>query len=84
MKAKEQSTNEKKSNTFLKEMVKQVFFFFFFFYLSSLNKNNVNQKNTILKQNIVFKKSRCGILGQVWYLILMIPDLCHLSFLRAK
>ena len=22
----------------------------------------------------------CGILGQVWYLIVMIPDLCHLSY----
>ena len=21
----------------------------------------------------------CGILGQVWYLIVLIPDLCHLS-----
>ena len=23
----------------------------------------------------------CGILGQVWYLIVLIPDLCHLSYL---
>ena len=22
----------------------------------------------------------CGILGQVWYLIVLIPDLCHLSY----
>ena len=22
----------------------------------------------------------CGILGQVWYLIVLIPDLCRLSF----
>ena len=22
----------------------------------------------------------CGILGQVWYLILTFPDLCHLSY----
>ena len=22
----------------------------------------------------------CGILGQVWYLIVSIPDLCHLSY----
>ena len=22
----------------------------------------------------------CGILGQVWYLIELIPDLCHLSY----
>ena len=23
----------------------------------------------------------CGILGQVWYLIVSIPDLCHISYL---
>ena len=23
----------------------------------------------------------CGILGQVWYFIVSIPDLCHLSYL---
>ena len=23
---------------------------------------------------------RCGILGQVWYLIVLIPDLCRLSY----
>ena len=22
----------------------------------------------------------CGILGQMWYLIVLIPDLCHLSY----
>ena len=22
----------------------------------------------------------CGILGQVWYLFVLIPDLCHLSY----
>ena len=22
----------------------------------------------------------CGILGQVWYMIVLIPDLCHLSY----
>ena len=22
----------------------------------------------------------CGILGQVWYLIVLFPDLCHLSY----
>ena len=25
----------------------------------------------------------CGILGQVWYLIVLIPDLCHLSYFVA-
>ena len=24
----------------------------------------------------------CGILGQVWYLIVSIPDLCHLSYIH--
>ena len=28
----------------------------------------------------VFVTFPCGILGQVWYLIVLIPDLCHLSF----
>ena len=28
----------------------------------------------------VFVTFQCGILGQVWYLILSIPDLCHLSY----
>ena len=27
----------------------------------------------------VFVTFPCGILGQVWYLIVSIPDLCHLS-----
>ena len=28
----------------------------------------------------VFVTFPCGILGQVWYLIVSIPDLCHLSY----
>ena len=27
-----------------------------------------------------FVTFQCGILGQVWYLIVSIPDLCHLSY----
>ena len=27
-----------------------------------------------------FVPSLCGILGQVWYLIVLIPDLCRLSY----
>ena len=30
--------------------------------------------------NYVFVTFPCGILGQVWYLILSIPDLCLLSY----
>ena len=30
--------------------------------------------------NYVFVTFPCGILGQVWYLIVSIPDLCRLSF----
>ena len=26
------------------------------------------------------KNDPCGILGQVWYLVVSIPDLCHLSY----
>ena len=29
--------------------------------------------------NCVFVTFPCGILGQVWYLIVLIPDLCHIS-----
>ena len=29
--------------------------------------------------NCVFGSFPCGILGQVWYLIVSIPDLCRLS-----
>ena len=28
----------------------------------------------------VFVTFPCGILGQVWYLIVSFPDLCHLSY----
>ena len=30
--------------------------------------------------NCVFVIFPCGILGQVWYLIILIPDLCRLSY----
>ena len=30
--------------------------------------------------NNVFVSFPCGILGQVWYLIVSIPDLCRLSY----
>ena len=30
--------------------------------------------------NCVFITFACGIPGQVWYLIVSIPDLCHLSY----
>ena len=33
--------------------------------------------------NCVFVTYQCGILGQVWYLIVLIPDLCHLSYLDS-
>ena len=28
----------------------------------------------------IFVTLQCGILGQVWYLIVSIPDLCHLTY----
>ena len=28
----------------------------------------------------IFVTFPCGILGQVWYLIVSFPDLCHLSY----
>ena len=30
--------------------------------------------------NCGFSTFQCGILGQVWYFIVSIPDLCHLSY----
>ena len=33
--------------------------------------------------NCVFLTFPCGILGQVWYLIVLIPDLCRLSYLLS-
>ena len=32
--------------------------------------------------NCVFVTFPCGILGQVWYLIVSIPDLCRLSYFK--
>ena len=32
--------------------------------------------------NCDFVTFPCGIHGQVWYLIVMIPDLCHLSYFK--
>ena len=33
--------------------------------------------------NYVFVTFPCGILGQVWYFIASIPDLCRLSYLHT-
>ena len=33
-----------------------------------------------MMSNCDFVTFPCGILGQVWYLIVSIPDLCHLSY----
>ena len=30
--------------------------------------------------NCIFVTFPCGILGQVWYLIVSFPDICHLSY----
>ena len=30
--------------------------------------------------NCVFDNFPCGIPGQVWYLIVSVPDLCHFSY----
>ena len=34
--------------------------------------------------NCDFVTFPCGILGQVWFLIVMIPDLCHLSYFQIN
>ena len=37
-------------------------------------------KGLVCDLKCVFVTSPCGILGQVWYLIISIPDLCCLSY----
>ena len=32
----------------------------------------------------IFVTFSCGILGQVWYLIVSIPDLCHLDYFQKR
>ena len=32
----------------------------------------------------VFVTFPCGILGQVWYLVVSIPDICHLSYFNKQ
>ena len=32
----------------------------------------------------IFVTFPCGIVGQVWYLIVSFPDLCHLSYFYCK
>ena len=34
--------------------------------------------------NCVFETFPCVILGQVWYLIVTVPDLCHLSYCEVQ
>ena len=38
----------------------------------------------IVMFNCVFVTFQCSILGQVWYLIESIPDLCRLSYFHAS
>ena len=35
---------------------------------------------SFVKFNCVFVTLSCGILGQMWYLVVSIPDLYHLSY----
>ena len=35
----------------------------------------------LVMSNCDFVTFQCGILGQVWYLIVLIPDLCRLSYI---
>ena len=41
-----------------------------------------NTRNKLLTQKLL--KQGFGILGQVWYLIISIPDLCNLTFFGIK
>ena len=33
---------------------------------------------------VFFVTFPCGILGQVWYLIVLFPDICHLSYFQRR
>ena len=37
-------------------------------------------KQTFYTKIGTLQEMTCGILGQVWYLIVLIPNLCHLSY----
>ena len=37
-----------------------------------------------VKYNCIFNTFPCGILGQMWYFIVSIPDLCRLSYFYVR
>ena len=39
---------------------------------------------SLVKSNCAFVAFPCGILDQVWYLIVSILDLCHLSYFEIR
>ena len=60
-----------------------VFFMLWRLFISALWSPAGNQLTSWLlfaMFNCVFVTIPCGILGQVWYLIVSIPDLCCLSY----
>ena len=48
-----------------------------------LNIHQVMKKEQYLRYIYIFKAS-LGILGQVWYLIVSIPDLCNLTYFNES
>ena len=47
--------------------------------------NNIHEYANHTKQdNYIYDHAKLGILGQVWCLIVSIPDLCPLSYFDAK
>ena len=45
-----------------------------------LGKDLIDLLALVVVFNCAFVSSPCGIMGQVWYLIVSIPDLCRLSY----
>ena len=47
---------------------------------SALSQNTVHLLALVCDVYCVFVAFPCGILSQVWYFIVSIPDLCHLTY----
>ena len=56
---------------------------FFAVVWSPAGKGGLTSWLLFVMSNCDFVTFLCSILGQVWYLIVLIPNLCHLSFFKT-
>ena len=64
-----------------------VFVMFFCLFIAALWSPGVKELTswlTFVMFNCVFVTFPCGILGQVWYFIASIPDLCPFSYFKPS